>query len=140
MSWRGEPGEPGPPGCPFCWPYQGPSRIVRDFGPAYVIEPKYPVVPGHLLVIPKVHFEHASHDPMSYSILMHHAARMTAEFDCNIIQNNGRSATQTVPHVHVHLVPRTRHDDMCLPWDCRTEFELPDDTSALMRDDILERF
>ena len=34
----------------------------------------------------------------------------------NIIQSNGEAATQTVPHVHVHVVPRWRGDSVRDPW------------------------
>ena len=35
---------------------------------------------------------------------------------CNIITNNGADADQTVFHIHVHLVPRTKDDKVTLPW------------------------
>jgi histidine triad (HIT) family protein len=34
----------------------------------------------------------------------------------NIIQSNGEAATQSVPHLHVHLVPRWSNDNMHLRW------------------------
>lgn len=34
----------------------------------------------------------------------------------NIIQSNGEAATQTVPHVHFHLVPRWLGDKMGRIW------------------------
>ncbi len=33
-----------------------------------------------------------------------------------MIQSNGRAATQSVPHVHVHVVPRWTSDKMSLSW------------------------
>jgi diadenosine tetraphosphate (Ap4A) HIT family hydrolase len=48
------------------------------------------------------------------TILLKHWALLAAEFnltDFNIGINDGRMAGQTVPHLHVHLIPR-RVDDM----------------------------
>jgi histidine triad (HIT) family protein len=34
----------------------------------------------------------------------------------NIITSIGRVATQSVFHLHVHIVPRHEGDGLCLPW------------------------
>jgi histidine triad (HIT) family protein len=36
--------------------------------------------------------------------------------DMNIISSKGPAATQTVFHLHLHLVPRTAGDCLALPW------------------------
>jgi histidine triad (HIT) family protein len=33
------------------------------------------------------------------------------------VQANGELAGQTVPHVHVHVLPRRRGDNLLLNWD-----------------------
>jgi histidine triad (HIT) family protein len=35
---------------------------------------------------------------------------------CNIITSAGTEATQTVFHLHVHIVPREAGDGLELPW------------------------
>jgi histidine triad (HIT) family protein len=35
---------------------------------------------------------------------------------CNIITSTGSSATQTVFHLHLHVVPRSTGDGLTLPW------------------------
>jgi histidine triad (HIT) family protein len=49
--------------------------------------------------------------------------RAAAEFaqaeeisDCNLIVSKGPSATQTVAHLHLHIVPRRPGDGLALPW------------------------
>jgi histidine triad (HIT) family protein len=104
-------------GCPFC-NYSGPSRIVREWPDGtFAITPLNPVVPGHLLVIPKHHFRRASEDWAGAGEVFAHAAELSSDFECNIIQSNGRAATQSVEHFHIHIVPRTEDDGIALPWD-----------------------
>ena len=35
----------------------------------------------------------------------------------NLTQANGEAAGQSVPHVHVHVLPRRAGDDLLLNWD-----------------------
>jgi diadenosine tetraphosphate (Ap4A) HIT family hydrolase len=34
----------------------------------------------------------------------------------NIITSIGKAATQSIKHLHVHLVPRTEDDKLMVPW------------------------
>lgn len=119
-------------GCPFC-DYEGPSPVlsegtilmVPDFAfPYYVIEPLHPVTPGHLLVIPRAHVEDFRSHPRLLGAMMQAAADVPGlltlhGFDtpgCNLIVSAGVEATQTVMHLHVHVVPRREGDGLLLPW------------------------
>jgi histidine triad (HIT) family protein len=86
---------------------------------AIIIRPLNPVTEGHALVIPKQHAEYIwelDEDVLRYTINdVAGAAYLLAE-DCNVIQSNGEAATQTVKHVHFHLVPRREGDGLHLPW------------------------
>lgn len=105
--------------CPFC------IRIDNnDFEQSYNqfvvrFEPLNPVTRGHMLFVPTEHCEHRTslgteevRAAMSYA---HSYARRQGE-DFNLITSSGRSATQTVDHIHVHYVPRRPGDDLHLPW------------------------
>jgi histidine triad (HIT) family protein len=35
----------------------------------------------------------------------------------NLVQANGEAAGQTVPHVHVHILPRRAGDNLLMSWD-----------------------
>lgn len=118
-------------GCVFC-EYEGPSRVVAvwnmplirrrmlrpDVLKVIVFAPVDPVVPGHLLVVPEVHVENAVEDPEITGLVMEVAARVAANVggSCNIITSVGREATQSVMHLHVHVVPRVAGDRLRLPW------------------------
>jgi hypothetical protein len=45
--------------------------------------------------------------------------------DCNLIASRGPAATQTVPHLHLHLVPRLEGDGLPLPWTGQAERQEP---------------
>lgn len=102
--------------CPFC-DYAGPSPILYEEGGYFIIEPRDPVVEGHVLVIPRRHVEDATVYPGVTGRAMQHAARWArGRGPCNIITSVGRDATQSVFHLHIHVVPRWRDDGLRLPW------------------------
>lgn len=102
--------------CPFC-NYVGPSPVLHRWDDVYAIEPLNPVTPGHLLVIPFLHIETADEDPYVASLAFVRAVELVrAVGECNLIQSNGPLATQTIRHLHVHVVPRREDDGLALPW------------------------
>src|SRR5690554_5342446 len=113
-------------GCAFCDIVHGdaPARILTDGVLNLAIEPLNPVTPGHFLVIPKNHVDDAYADPNTSAAAMNDAAlwgrlRTLREprFDSvNIITSVGSPATQTVFHLHLHVVPRVEGDGLKLPW------------------------
>ena len=109
------------PGCVFCTiANDDPHGQVLDRWPdAVLIEPLNPVTPGHRLVIPLVHVADATTDPLVTGAAMACAARYVGKFlhdDANIITSVGADATQTVFHLHLHVVPRRAGDGLTLPW------------------------
>lgn len=102
--------------CPFC---QIPSeRIVLANELAFVIRDGYPISPGHTLVIPRRHvgsfFEITEAERGAMLQLLDQARNgLVPEFKpdgWNIGINDGASAGQTVPHLHLHLIPRYQGD------------------------------
>ncbi len=106
--------------CPFC------ARVeAGEFGYSdhhlVAFEPLNPVVPGHFLVVPRQHIVSAL-QPLA-PIVLGGAMRLAAILarrmdltDCNFINSAGAAATQTVFHLHVHVVPRREGDGLALPW------------------------
>lgn len=88
-----------------------------------LITPMNPVTQGHKLIIPVEHVHDAGSYPPVTARVMGRAAeyalsqRLAGEFECfNIITSAGGLATQTVYHLHVHVVPRRADDGLLLPW------------------------
>jgi diadenosine tetraphosphate (Ap4A) HIT family hydrolase len=107
------------PDCLFCKISQQESaKVLERFDHCFVIHDAFPVSPGHALIIPYKHTEHwfTSELEVQFSIinaLNHMKMRLDNQFQpegYNIGMNCGVIAGQTIPHLHVHLIPRYRGD------------------------------
>lgn len=110
------------PGCPFC------QRIAAgefsdswdfDGGEVVAFEPLNPVTPGHMLVVPRRHVADALESPVLAGEVMKCAGLLANGMglvSANFITSAGSAATQTVFHLHVHVVPRSEGDGLMLPW------------------------
>ncbi|HEX5276618.1 MAG TPA: HIT family protein [Fluviicoccus sp.] len=104
------------PSCPFCTlPL---DRILYSTDHFTVIRDGFPVSPGHTLIIPHRHVgslfqldeaEFAALWPVLQWVRENVAAEFSPD-DVNIGINDGPAAGQTVPHLHVHVIPRYRGD------------------------------
>ena len=98
--------------CPFCSLPE--SRLVSTSKHGLVVRDAYPVSPGHALVIPRRHtgsfFDLTPEERTDLLDLLDEAKRaIDAKFApqaYNIGINDGPAAGQTVPHLHIHLIPR----------------------------------
>ena len=77
-----------------------------------------PVFPGHCLLIPKAHFETLSDLPadllaplFANAQLLSRAVESGLEAHGTFVAMNNR-VSQSVPHLHVHIVPRRRKDGL----------------------------
>jgi histidine triad (HIT) family protein len=110
------------PDCPFCamwaWPDKRPSTWwTYPSGHVARLTPLNPVVYGHVLFIPLGHVADAGVLPDRAAGVMRCAASYVQGLDAaNIITSKGAAATQTVPHFHLHVVPRRDGDGLALPW------------------------
>ena len=102
--------------CPFCsLPL---ACIVDSDAMAIAVHDAFPVAPGHTLVIPLRHvgsfFELEESEQLAMLVLLNRArVRVGVEFapdGYTVGINDGRAAGQTVPHVHLHLIPRHAGD------------------------------
>ncbi|MFE4688735.1 HIT family protein [Streptomyces sp. NPDC056749] len=108
-----------PRDCPFCAIVAGraPARVVRRWPETLAFLPLSAVTPGHTLVIPKAHVADVGVDPAVSAVTMRRAAELAAELGaCNIITSRGEPATQSVFHLHLHVLPRRPYDGLALPW------------------------
>ena len=108
-------GQPEP--CPFCRIVRGETQatIVQRWTDAIAFVPLNPVVDGHVLVVPHLHVVDFADDPYTAAITMRRAATL-ARPPANIITSAGPEATQTIRHLHLHIVPRAFGDGLALPW------------------------
>ncbi|TXH85766.1 HIT family protein [Thauera aminoaromatica] len=98
--------------CPFC--ALPAERILIFADEALMIRDAFPVSPGHTLVIPRRHigsfFELSDAErTCMFELLAQAKAELDLSFQpdgFNIGINDGAAAGQTVPHLHLHLIPR----------------------------------
>ncbi len=112
--------------CIFCKIAKGdiPSNTVYETSDFRVILDISPASKGHILIIPKEHFDNifemdADTAAKLFSLATEVARAMKAElnFDgLNIVQNNGEIAGQTVFHFHLHMIPRYEGDEVNVTW------------------------
>ncbi|MCI2422874.1 HIT domain-containing protein [Saccharopolyspora sp. K220] len=111
-------GQPAPE-CVFCRIVAGtePAEVVRRWPEAIAIRPRHPVTEGHLLVIPTTHVADVGTDRHVSAVAMAAAAELAAEHEnCNVLTSRGREVTQSVFHLHLHVVPRAAGDGLPLAW------------------------
>jgi diadenosine tetraphosphate (Ap4A) HIT family hydrolase len=102
--------------CPFCPPAA--ARIFHEDPLVLGVWDGYPVSPGHALLVPRRHVAtwfDASEDErraLAAGIEIARGAILARHRPdgFNVGMNLGEAAGQTVPHLHLHVIPRYRGD------------------------------
>ena len=102
--------------CLFCKIMNGEieSKTIYEDDKVKCIMDAFPNVDGHVLVIPKEHYENflaTPHDMMHKVMdvaqrIGQVAVKLLGARGVNILTNCYEAAGQTVPHFHVHVIPR----------------------------------
>lgn len=141
--------------CEFCLIVRGDATadVVLDADQVLAFAPLEPAARGHILVIPKSHVPNFLDAPPDVLASVASAARVVAlaaqrAFNpdaFNLITSAGEAASQTVFHLHVHVVPRWEDDRMGDIWPPTTKYleATQEAATSLLRDaveDVLEEF
>lgn len=106
--------------CVFCSIVAGeaPATVAAILMSGIAIVPLNPVVPGHIIGISNEHVSDFTEDPIVSGRLVTSMSGLARQIggQWNLITSAGPDATQTVFHLHVHLVPRRPGDGLALPW------------------------
>lgn len=113
--------------CIFCKLANGdiPTNSIYEDEVVKVIFDASPAAPGHILILPKNHYddiysmddETAAH-VFKVAVKLSKAYRKALDFDgLNIVQNNGEAAGQTVFHLHIHVIPRFNDDKVNFSYE-----------------------
>ncbi|MCV0392454.1 MAG: HIT family protein [Nitrosopumilus sp.] len=104
--------------CIFCKIISGdiPAKILSQTEHSISFLDAFPLAKGHVLVIPKNH--HQKIQDMSvgenadlFSLVHSMISKVDSITGATLVAiHNGKDAGQEVPHVHVHLVPRSSSD------------------------------
>ena len=114
------------PDCVFCMIRDGkiPSAKVYDDQRTLAFMDINPLSRGHCLVVPKAHaatlYEAEAEDLKAAIVTAKKVAgaiRKALNPDgLNLLQANGAAAFQSVPHFHLHLIPRWTNDGKGFDW------------------------
>lgn len=108
--------------CPFC--AIDPSVVIAGSELVFAIRDIHPVTPLHTLVLPRRHvttyFDLSHQEAIAVDVLLRRLRDAIVSEDktvegFNIGINVGTVSGQTIPHCHVHLMPR-RRGDVPDPW------------------------
>lgn len=130
------------PHCTFCDLIHGAAEvsICHEDADAIAFMDIQPVNNGHVLVVPREHYESLLDVPADiglhlFKVTMQLAGavrRVTGSDDMNIVVNSGAAAGQDEPHYHVHIIPRRLGDNFEIP--------LPFDGSSMPDRTVLDAF
>ena len=106
--------------CAFCEIIAGrlPADVILDEPEALAFLDRRPVFPGHTLLVPRRHV--GSLDDLPADLVgplfdaarrLSRAVRVAVEADGSFVAVNNH-ISQSVPHLHVHILPRRRHDGL----------------------------
>jgi histidine triad (HIT) family protein len=106
--------------CPFCRIIQGELDGAIVFADAMTLAflDHSPVFPGHTLLVPREHYQTLADLPahllspfFANVQLLARAVEQGMQADGTLILINNK-VSQSVPHVHVHIIPRRWHDGL----------------------------
>jgi histidine triad (HIT) family protein len=111
--------------CTFCDLIHGAGEvsICYEDAEALAFMDIQPVNAGHVLVVPRRHFENLEDVPAELAMhLFRVAARLSPAVKkvagaegINVVVNSGAAAGQDEPHYHVHVIPRRANDGFEIP-------------------------
>ena len=109
----------GEQSCAFCEIDSDKSTVLFESEHFYLTQDKFPITPGHLLIIPRRHIT----SPSNLSETEWYDLRVVLEEACSLLKtgdnqitgfnvgiNIGSDAGQTIPHLHIHVIPRRPSD------------------------------
>jgi len=111
--------------CIFCDLIRGAAEVSICYEDATAIAflDIQPVNPGHVLVVPREHYETLQDIPGHVGLHLYQVAvrlipvvqTAAGASDMNIVVNSGHAAGQNVMHYHIHLIPRRDGDGFDVP-------------------------
>ena len=134
--------------CVFCEIANGalPCAKVWEDGDLLAFMDIGPIVKGHVLIVPKTHYESIEGIPDRLWEKLCLLAKRVAEAQrktlgaegVNLMQNNGTVAGQEVPHLHLHVIPRFSGDGHRWNWNPKSYASLDEaaDLAKRLRTEI----
>jgi len=93
-----------------------PAKIIEKTNKSLAFMDAFPLAKGHSLVIPKNHYEKMQEIPPEENAELFETVRkVLSKVDkltnsTLVALHNGKDSGQEIPHVHIHLIPRSKED------------------------------
>jgi len=93
-----------------------PAKIIEKTNKSLAFMDAFPLAKGHSLVIPKNHYEKMQEIPPEENAELFETVRkVLSKIDkltnsTLVALHNGKDSGQEIPHVHIHLIPRSKED------------------------------
>lgn len=108
------------PQCIFCQIASGalPAHIVFQNAHSLAFLDNSPLFPGHVLLCPTEHYETITDVPSALAGPLFEETQLIAKAVESAVDAEGtfiainNHVSQTVPHLHIHIVPRRRRDGL----------------------------
>ena len=131
--------------CIFCQIVAGSlaAPVVLESEPSLAFLDHRPVFPGHVLLVPRQHYETLADLPAEMlqpffgdAQLIARAVEQAMGAEGTFVAMNNR-VSQSVPHLHVHIVPRRKKDGLRGFFWPRQKYESPEEMERV-RESILQ--
>src|SRR3954451_13978693 len=127
--------------CLFCRIVSGelPATIVYEDDNSVAFLDHRPLFPGHTLLIPREHVETLGELPVKHvgpyfeaAQLLSRAVESAMDAEGTFVAMNNR-VSQSVPHLHVHIVPRRKKDGLKGFFWPRTKYKDAEDMEEVKK-------
>lgn len=115
------------PNCIFCKiiAAEVPAAVVYEDDSILAFLDIGPLADGHLLVVPHEHYtrltdvppERCAQAASALPLLGRAVLEVTKAEGFNVLLNQGAVSGQAVPHIHFHIIPRKKHDQLGYRWN-----------------------
>ena len=129
------------PICLFCRIVSGelPAVVVYEDQNTLAFLDHRPLFPGHTLLVPRAHYETLSDLPVKLvgplfenAQLLSRAVEPAMEAEGTFVAMNNR-VSQSVPHLHIHIVPRRRKDGLKGFFWPRTKYKTQEEMEVVQQ-------
>ena len=127
--------------CLFCRIVSGelPATIVYEDDNSVAFLDHRPLFPGHTLLVPREHVETLGELPVKLvapyfeaAQLLSRAVESAMEAEGTFVAMNNR-VSQSVPHLHVHIVPRRKKDGLKGFFWPRTKYKVDEEMEEVKK-------
>ncbi len=133
--------------CPFCQSPDIAGRTIAETPLVFAFLTNTPIVPGHTLVCPRrcvARFDELQADERAalFEMITCIKSMLVKAFRAegfNIAWNEGKIAGQSVPHLHIHILPRRAGDTGITEYEPRRFLYRPDSPRAISPEQELKK-